>query len=145
MVVPRTLHQAVRMADGSVLIIGGIDMAGNPVRVLEQFTLDGGFVSAAEMLPVNAGVVDFTATTLPGRVLLAGGRTTLGGAPIDTAFLASLSPTDGTPTIVSTDHLAVPRAAHQATLLCDGTALLSGGTDSATPAERYNPTATGRR
>src|SRR5439155_23685970 len=44
--VPRSKHQAVRLPDGSVLIIGGIDANKNPVRTLELFSLDTGFVNA---------------------------------------------------------------------------------------------------
>jgi hypothetical protein len=41
--------------------------------------------------------------------------------------------------------MRLPRAHHQATLLCDGTVLVVGGTALPTPAERYNPPAVGRR
>jgi hypothetical protein len=34
---------------------------------------------------------------------------------------------------------------HQATPLCDGTVLISGGVDGQAPYERYNPVAIGRR
>jgi hypothetical protein len=146
MVVPRTRHQAIRMPDGSVLIVGGLDATGTATHVLEQFSLDAGFVQAATPLPVNAGTVDFTATTLPdGRVLLAGGSVMPGGPPLATAFVVSLNPSDGTITIVPTEPLAVPRARHQATPMCDGTVLLSGGTATPTPAERYNPPSFNRR
>ena len=49
MLVPRSRHHAALMPDGSVLFIGGIDAAGNPVRTLELFTLDGGFVAVGEL------------------------------------------------------------------------------------------------
>ncbi|HET9988466.1 MAG TPA: hypothetical protein VFQ65_08095 [Kofleriaceae bacterium] len=144
--VPRYHHQAVRMPDGSVLIIGGID-ADNQTGVdeLELFTLDGGFVNVGK-LPTNAGLIDFAATPLPdGRVLLTGGRRTVGGTPLDTALIARLDPIDGTVDVVATDHMSVPRAGHSATLLCDGTIFVSGGTADPAPAERYNPPALGRR
>lgn len=146
MVVPRTGHQAVRMPDNSVLIIGGLDASSprKPVPVLELFTLDGGF-KAVGNLPDNAGLTDMTATVLPdGRVLITGGRTAV-GAVTNTAFIARLDPLDGSVDVVPTDRLAVPRANHQAAILCDGTVLITGGTDMPVPAERYNPSATGRR
>lgn len=144
MVVPRSHHQAVRMPDGSVLIIGGVGGDGMTVAQLELFTLDGGFTGVGD-LPEGAGRVDFTATTLPdGRVLIAGGRRDVGGPALDTAYIARLNPLDGTVDVVATDHLAFPRANHQAALLCDGTVLITGGEDRV-PAERYNPPATGRR
>ena len=144
---PRWRHQAVLMPDGSVLIIGGLDNQG-AVPQLERFTLDAGFVDLGTSLPANAGVVDFTATTLPdGRVLLTGGRKDAApdSPPVNTAFIVRLDPLDGSVDIVATDSLSVARAGHQATLLCDGTVLISGGTADQVPAERYNPPPDGRR
>lgn len=142
--IPRHHHQAVRLPDGSVLVIGGIDEFGKAVSTMELFTLDEGFTTVGN-LPDNAGLVDFTATTLPdGRVLLTGGRTKDG--PITSnAFIAQLDPFDGTVDVIPTDRLSVARAGHQATLLCDGTILIAGGTADQTNYERYNPPAAGRR
>jgi hypothetical protein len=140
-----------------VLIIGGlkIDLVTGlptPVDTLELFTLDAGFVElqdankVAIKLPSNAGLIDFAATPLPdGRVLLTGGRRTVGGDPLDTAFIARLDPIDGSVDVVATDHMSAPRAGHSATLLCDGTVLITGGTTDAVPAARYNPPSLGRR
>ncbi len=145
MLAARSRHQAVLLPDGSVLVVGGLDASGLPVLSLERFTIDAGFVPAGT-LPATAGVVDVSATLMPdGRILLAGGRTTAGGAPVDTAFIARLDAVDGTVDIVATDRMAVPRAGHQATLLCDGTILVTGGTDVPSIVERYNPPAAGRR
>lgn len=146
MVVPRTGHQAVRMPDNSVLIIGGLDGSSprQPVRTLELFTLDAGFAAVGE-LPESAGITDFTATVLPdGRVLITGGRTST-NAVTNTAFIARLDPLDGSVDVVPTDRLAIPRASHQAAILCDGTILVTGGTPGPAVAERYNPSAVGRR
>jgi len=147
--VPRRRHAAVRMPDGSVLVIGGLDGSGAAVGRLELFSLDGGFQPVGD-LPGGvhpAGLIDFTATPLAdGRVLLAGGRLTAGGPPLRTVFIARLDPTDGSVDVVATDSLATARAGHQAVLLCDGTVLLVGGTDApGAPAERYNPPSIGRR
>jgi len=145
MAIPRTRHDARLMPDGSVLIIGGIDATGAPVRTMERFTIDSGFVAVGD-LPTTAGVVDFTATTLPdGRILLSGGRATPGGAPVATAFIARLDVIDGTVDVVATDSLATPRAGHQATLLCDGTVFVTGGVPTDSAIERYNPPPLGRR
>jgi hypothetical protein len=147
MVVPRTQHQAVLMPDNSVLVIGGLDGSGNGVDTLELFSLDGGFVSVGT-LPATAGLVGFTTTTLPdGRVLLSGGTrdTSPGATPLSTAFIASLDPIDGSVDVVATDALSFARTNHAATLMCDGTVLVAGGTPSAEIAERYNPPPTDRR
>jgi hypothetical protein len=145
MVVPRTRHAARLMPDGSVLILGGLDAAGAPVRTLERFTIDAGFVAVGE-LPAGAGVIDLTTTTLPdGRVLIAGGRLAPEAAAIRESFIARLDVTDGSVDVVATDRLAEPRAGHQAALLCDGTVLVTGGTPGPAIAERYNPPPAGRR
>jgi hypothetical protein len=143
--VPRSGHTAMLMPDGSVLVVGGIDMLGQPVATLELFSVDAGFVTVGA-LPQGAGLVDFTATTLPdGRILLAGGRETPGGPAVNTAYIARLNSIIGTVDVVATDHLAVARAGHQAVMLCDGTVLISGGTTVPLAAERYNPPPDGRR
>lgn len=145
MVVPRSRHHAARMPDGSVLIIGGVTANDMPARTLELFSVDAGFIAVGE-LPQTAGIVDMSVTPLPdGRVLIAGGRTTVGGAATNTAYIARLDPLDGSVDVVATDRLAIPRAGHHAALLCDGTVLISGGTPVAEVAERYNPPPTGRR
>lgn len=163
---PRVQHASILMPDGSVMILGGVgdieDMVANPdtgyvppanptvgpVPTTELFTLDGGFQSQTDM-PTDAGLVDFTATQMPdGRVLLTGGRRCadpVACPALDTAFIARVDPIDGTVDIVHTDKMAVKRAGHTATLLCDGTILISGGTSDFAPPERYNPPALGRR
>ncbi len=145
LVVPRSGHQARLMPDGSVLIIGGIDAAGAPVRTLERFTLDGGFVAVGE-LPATAGVIGAAATILPdGRILLLGGSIPPSTEPVATAFIARLDVIDGSVDVVATDRLAIPRLAPQATVLCDGTIMVSGGTLASDIIERYNPPALDRR
>jgi hypothetical protein len=145
LVVPRSHHLAVRTPDGSILVIGGLDAAGAPVRTLELYAADTGFRVVGE-LPVGAGVVGLTATPLPdGRILLAGGRATPSGPALTTAYIARLDPVDGSVDVGATDQLASARAEHAAVALCDGTILLVGGTPTPTAAERYNPPSVGRR
>jgi hypothetical protein len=145
MIVPRSEHTAMRMPDGSVLIIGGFDALDQPVPKLELFSVDGGFVEAG-VLPDGAGLVDFAATTLPdGRILITGGRQVRNGPAVNTAYIARLNSIIGAVDVVATDHLAAARAGHQAVVLCDGTVLISGGTPVPFRAERYNPPPDGRR
>ncbi len=154
MIVPRWGHQAVRLPDGSVLFIGGFtkNMMTGTVEVadeLELFSpLDGRFIAVGKLSEEapTAGRIGMSATVLPdGRVLMTGGQLEIGGAAVDTAFIARLDPLDGTVDVVATDRLAVPRTNHQATLLCDGTVLVSGGTMGQAVYERYNPPVLGRR
>jgi hypothetical protein len=146
MLVPRRGHRAELMPDGSVLMIGGVDAMGMPIRMLERFVIDAGFVPAGE-LPITSGVVEITTTRLPdGRILIAGGRTSPGGPAASTAAIARLDVVDGTVDVVPTvDRLAVPRAGHHAVLLCDGTVWIGGGAAGGPEAERYNPPPLGRR
>jgi hypothetical protein len=142
MVVPRADHRAVRLPDGSVLIVGGVGAAG-PVDTIELYLPRVGQFVAAGSLPSGAGLTDLSVTALPdGRVLLAGGRDR-SGAPVATTIIARLDPLDGTVDLSLTDALSVARAGHAAALLCDGTVLLVGG--GADGSERYNPPAAGRR
>jgi hypothetical protein len=144
--VPRSQHAAVLLPDNTVLIVGGIDGSGNPVPVLERFDEASGFTVEPNQLPPTAGVVGFTATTLPdGRILLTGGLAMPGGEPTSTAEIIALDDIDGTVDVVPTDELAVPRAYHQAAAMCDGTVWISGGAPAGSVAERYNPPATDRR
>ncbi|MFT3696517.1 MAG: kelch repeat-containing protein [Kofleriaceae bacterium] len=145
-------HHSVLMPDGSVLVMGGCGAMtcltdGTAVAQLELFTLDEGFKDVDNgLLPSNAGLLDFAATPLPdGRVLITGGRRCDNCDPLDTAFIARLDPIDGTVDVVATDHMSVARAGHSATLLCDGTILITGGTADPSSAERYNPPSLDRR
>jgi hypothetical protein len=147
LITPRYDHQAVRLPDGSILIVGGRDAADQPMASLEVYLPRIGQFTATGTLPVGAGVVDLTATSLPdGRVLLAGGRDA-SGQPVATTYILRLDPIDGKVDISRTDNLAVPRAGHSAVRLCDGTVLVVGGTSApqAPGSERYNPPSAGRR
>lgn len=150
---PRKRHHAVRVRDGSILFIGGVDATGQPVRTLERFTIEEGFTDVVDAAgdPVtfdaDVGMVDNTVTLLAdGRVLVAGGRPDLDAqtGPTNTAVILRLAVESGSIDIVPTDKLAVPRSGHTAALLCDGTVFISGGTSVPT-AERYNPDFNGRR
>ncbi len=141
MITPRRNHRAVRLGDGSVLVIGGVDAAGNPVRSLERFSLIEGFTEVTnDTLPIAAGVVDFSVTPLPdGRILLAGGRIPPDPDPVRGVYFVTFNPDADVVTIdAAGDEMSVGRANHQAVLMCDGTVLITGGTDSPSVAERFN-------
>lgn len=141
--VPRWDHAAVRLPDGSIVLVGGRGPSG-PIGTIELFTRELGF-TIHDFLPLGSGLTDFSITRLPdGRVLLAGGRDA-SGAAVDTALILRIDTFGGGVDVVNTDRLSMARAGHQATLLCDGTVLLVGGTPGPSHAERYNPPSSGRR
>jgi len=145
--VPRWSHQAIRLPGGFILVVGGLAPDGfggtQPVADLELFDPVQGRFNLAGVLPATAGLTEMSVTRLPdGRVLLAGGLDA-GNSPVDTALIARLDPINGQVDISVTNALAVPRAGHNAEVLCDGTVLVTGGADA--DAERYNPPSAGRR
>lgn len=144
MIVPRRDHQTARLADDSVLLLGGLDAAGAPVTTLELFSLERGFRDVGQ-LPADAGVTGQSITALPDRRLLITGGRDAAGNPVASAYIVRVDPADGSIDLIATDSMLAPRAGHQATLLCDGTVLVVGGTALPTPAERYNPPPVGRR
>lgn len=114
---PRSLHVAVRLRDGRVLVA------------------DGAYTASAELCdpamnrwtPTGSMTVDrhsSTATLLrDGRVLVVGGQSGNGtGGP---ASAEQYDPATGRWT--STGSLRTPRRDHTATLLADGTVLVVGG------------------
>jgi hypothetical protein len=145
--VPRWNHRAVRMADGSILIIGGFtrDAEGAKVPALPVEVYDpvrGEFNEGRGVLGPNDPVTDMAVVTMPdGRVLLIGGRDAADRA-VATVLIARFDPVNGSVDLSVTDPLERPRAGHSAAVLCDGTILVVGGGPGS---ERYNPPAAGRR
>ena len=142
MVVPRWNHRAVRMPDGSILIIGGRTLAGAATTVERYDPVLGKFSDTGAVLPADGAIEDFAVVPMPdGRVLLMGGRDA-GGDPVATVLIARFDPVDGRVDLSVTDPLEEPRAGHGAAVLCDGTILVVGGGPGS---ERYNPPSAGRR
>jgi hypothetical protein len=200
MAFPRQYHAATRLANGHVLVAGGMDEGlvlqaevydpvsatwtatapvlegryGHTLTLLDDGTvlMAGGYtVRSDASASASAELYDpathtwtstgdmtgvrtlHTATLLPdGRVLVAGGATYNGGngAPIETAEI--YDPTHRTWTAIR--PMTEARGAHTATLLPDGTVLVTGGigtsSEEASPTntalastERFDP-ATGR-
>lgn len=145
--VPRWNHRAVRLPDGSVLIIGGrtLDEGGAEVAAtaVERYDpVQGAFRATGAVLRSVDAVEDMAVVAMPdGRVLLIGGRDAVGGA-VSTVLIARFDPVNGQVDLSVTDPLERPRAGHSAAILCDGTILVAGGGPGS---ERYNPPSAGRR
>lgn len=125
----RIRHTAVRLADGSVLVMGGIPAMQNlhsqppyPSYAEVYNPPDGAFVPADNIVfPYDS----YTATLLTdGRVLIVGGQ--LSNSPISSAYLIDTARGTAEPT----GSLVTPRKGHTATLLNDGRVLITGGTDA---------------
>jgi hypothetical protein len=143
--VPRFGHSATVLADGRILIVGGLTPSllpceGEPpcyapVAEIEVFDPILGETRLVDEVP--DGIRDHTATAIAGgRVLITGGRDSSGTAR-SSAYLFDPE----AEALVPTRELSHPRAEHTATELCDGTVLLVGGVseEGTLPAERYNP------
>jgi hypothetical protein len=125
----RVFHTATLLADGRVLVAGGVDSAAtdfiDPIFSAELFDpATGGFSATGGM---TATRFSHTATLLSnGKVLISGGSTK--GNFAGEASLASAEIFDAaTGKFASTGSMAIARADHTATLLNDGTVLVSGG------------------
>jgi hypothetical protein len=140
--VPRYGHTATVLADGRILIVGGLTpdpicaAPPCPIEEVEVFDPIVGETRAVDDIP--GGIQEHTATLIAGgRVLITGGIDA-DGALRDDAYLFD----PDVEALVPTRSLGRPRAEHTAAELCDGTVLLVGGVSedgTPLPAERYNP------
>src|SRR3989441_5033461 len=120
----RAEHTATLLPNGTVLIAGGKDVAGQPLTSAEIYNpVTGVYTVVSSPLPTPAW--GHAATRLnDGTVLLAGG-TGDGGLPVNAAVLYD----PATDTFAALDPLSTPSPRHTATLLRDGKVLIAGGTD----------------
>ncbi|CAN5781362.1 hypothetical protein BH23CHL7_BH23CHL7_06860 [soil metagenome] len=127
--VARHDHEAVLLADGRVLVVGGNAQtpdgsAGGSLASAELYDpSDGTWTRVADMSEVRAW---HTVTQLnDGRVLVAGGGNQSRASAAATASAEIFDPTTGRWS--ATPSMSVPRTGHTAALLDDGTVLVVGG------------------
>lgn len=120
----RSLHQAVELPNGRVLVIGGEGGTSSaPATVMSYDLQTNAFTQAGTVL---TGRTHHSATVLAdGTVLIFGGSRTLQGSPVAERF----DPATGT-SHATTTQPPQSRSLHSATLLADGRVLLIGGVSS---------------
>lgn len=141
----RTGHQAIKLAGGEVLILGGATLTAqgtglsqsNVAEVhasLVRYSPNQGYFDLVKgalgsTVEMSAPRAYHTATTLPdGRILVVGGLSQTGSALTalrSTELIEELE--DGTLVVTPLPPMAVPRYDHTATLRADGTVLIAGG------------------
>jgi hypothetical protein len=135
----RYAHTATLLADGRVLVAGGVGPDDAPLTSTELYDpARGDFTASAHLLSQRAW---HTATRLnDGRVLIVGGyRSTRTREVSPTAELFD----PATRSFITVGQMSAARAAHRATLLADGRVLITGGQDATllhtAGAEIYDP------
>jgi len=140
MVTGRVAHTATLLSSGKVLVAGGVDAAGDTLASAELYDPETGSWSPTGALSGARG--GQTATLLhDGRVLVAGGVFGSQRRSFDPLATAEVyDPAAGVWSTAAGMH--TDRQYHTATLLPDGTVLVTGGTGSAenkATAEVYDP------
>jgi len=134
--VPRYGHQAVRLQDGRVLVVGGFSDSG-PLTTVEIYNPTTNAWTLARPMATDRYVPQAVLLS-NGRVLVSGG---IGGGLPALASAEVYDPVANTWT--STGAMTSPRFFAGTALLNDGRVLIAGGNSSAdylSSAEIYNPT-----
>jgi hypothetical protein len=130
---PRSDHTVTRLPTGLLLVVGGVDVNGEPIAAAE--IIDPINRVARPVASLRTARARHAAMMLPsGRVLVTGGYDAA-GQPLTSAEI--FDPTLGAEgDFVPTASLDSARSGHALVPLCDGTYLVVGG---ASGAEIYNP------
>ncbi len=134
----RGRHSATLLADGRVLVVGGVVVENDAERFLASAEIwDPATESFSPAGSLDAARVVHTATLLPdGRVLVVGGANPDGASPASAEIWDP-----ATESFSPAGSLLQPRGWHSATLLPDGRVLVVGGRggDGFVPAEIWDP------
>ncbi len=131
----RRFHTATLLANGKVLVVGGVGFVNNGFPLASSEVYDPGTGTWTATGTLGTARQNHTATLLPnGKVLVAGGE----GGTFPPVILASSELYDpDTGTWTATGSLSRVRIDHTATLLANGRVLVAGGTASSS--ELYDP------
>ncbi len=125
----RTNHTATLLANGKVLVAGGVDSSGNPVPTAEVYDPQANtWTPAGSLIHPRYG---HTATLLnTGKVLVVGGVNGIssGGTLVPLSTTELYDPSANTWTAAAVMQTGVYQ--HTATLLSDGTLMIAGGANA---------------
>jgi hypothetical protein len=135
----RALHTANLLPGGKVLFIGGVITGGDETPTSELYDPATGTFAYSGLLKLKRK--RHTATLLPdGTVVAAGGNylaNSQGGGDRETNTAELYNPATGL--FASVQNMNVARSEHDATLLFDGTVLISGGVFTSAVSDLYHP------
>ena len=142
----RTDHAAALLADGRVLIVGGLDVGngkGGSLQTAELYDPRTGTFSPTGSM-MSARLAPTATRLVNGQILVAGGLQLSGSTGVTLASAELYDPATGAFTPVGS--MAGGRAGASATLLADGRVLIAGGADvtistntALASAELYDP------
>ena len=133
MIHARSGHFGVRLADGRVLVGGGLGVDGLSQTTEIYFPADDNWLESGELnVARESGVAALLAD---GRVLVTGGNSASDDGELDSAEV--FDPETGKWTLV--DAMATRRNGHSATTLGDGRVLVAGGADGGDYPDLFTP------
>jgi Galactose oxidase, central domain/Kelch motif len=132
----RSLHTATLLNSGKVLVVAGRNGA-TPLKTAELYDpASGNFSPTGEL---NVQRKRHRATLMPaGNVLVEGGASLDNGEPVDTGTPTAEIYVPRTGTWTQVGDMSDGRTEHDATLLPDGTVLITGGISFVDPSDLYH-------